>query len=251
MNTPGSQTTETIKHTPTPASSCVGGLPPSAVPTVPKCSGAGVPTETTLASPPAPNAATVQECEATKSSGTILLDPVKWPAKAQFLHLLWDKPATHIAAELGCCQASVLTRAKELNLPRPGHGYWQKKTAGIATVVPDDVKILMAKLDAESFVEPAFGPDSRRFKSSRRRYSGFRMSIAWPLKARFLRLLWTKPSVHIARELGCTNGAVLAHAKALGLPTPCNRYWQKKRAGHDIDIPDDVTAFMAALEAKN
>ncbi|HZM04758.1 MAG TPA: hypothetical protein VFC44_17275 [Candidatus Saccharimonadales bacterium] len=251
MNTPGSQTTETIKHTPTPASAGVGESSTSATPAVPKCSGAGVPTETTLASPPAPNAATVQECEATKSSGTIFLHPIKWPAKAQFLHLLWDKPATHIAAELGCCQASVLARAKELNLPRPGHGYWQKKTAGIATIVSNDVKILMAKLDAESFVEPAFGPDSRRFKSSRRRYSGFRMFIAWPLKARFLRMLWTKPSVHIARELGCTNGAVTAHAKALGLPTPGNRYWQKKRAGHDIDIPDDVTALMAALEAKN
>jgi len=106
-----------------------------------------------LAAPAAPNAAvTVQECEAARSSATVFLDPIKWPTKAQFLHMLWEKPATQIAAELGCCQASALMRAKELDLPRPGHGYWQKKPAGIATAVRDDVGILMAKLDADSFV---------------------------------------------------------------------------------------------------
>ena len=253
MNTPETQTTETIKNMPTPPSACFGGSPttPAAVSAPASCLGTNVPTGTMLAAPAAPNAAvTVQECKAARSSATVFLDPIKWPAKAQFLHMLWEKPATQIAAELGCCQASVLMRAKELDLPRPGHGYWQKKTAGIETAVRDDVGILMAQLDADSFVNPAAGPDSRRFKSPRRRHPGFRMPVAWPSKARLLRLLWTKPSVVIARDLGCTNGAVLARAKALGLPAPGNRYWQKKRAGHNVNLPADVTALMAALDAE-
>src|ERR1035438_7511408 len=79
-----------------------------------------------------------------------LLDPIEWPPTAQFLRLLWAMPATHAARQLGCSQASVLMRAHALGLPRPGHGYWQRRIAGMALVIPDEVQSLMVKLDAEA-----------------------------------------------------------------------------------------------------
>lgn len=178
-----------------------------------------------------------------------LLEAIEWPPTNQLLHLLWDKPATHIAGDLGCCQASVLIRAKDLGLPKPGHGYWQKKTAGVEVEIPPEVKVLMAKLDAEALgakENPILG--KRRCRARRR--SGCRPLIAWPSAPELLCRLWTEPATHIALGLGCKYGCVLARAKALRLPTPGNGYWQKKNAGIPVGIPAEAQALMAKLGVK-
>jgi len=172
------------------------------------------------------------------------IGPINWPSKARLLHLLWEKPATHIADDLGCSQASVLMRAKALALPKPGHCYWQKKTAGIELGVPAEVTALMARLDAEA-LQMKEEPSSVRPRQ-RRSYVR-RLHIPWPPKAQFLKRIWAEPSTHIARDLGCSYHAVLVHAKALGFPTPGNGYWQKKNAGIDVEIPAEVKALMASL----
>jgi hypothetical protein len=176
---------------------------------------------------------------------SIYLGPINWPSKAQLLHLVWEKPATHIAKDLGCSQASVLMRAKSLGLPKPGHCYWQKKTAGIDLGVPTEVTALMATLDVEALLMKEAPPSD---KARKRRPHVRRLPIAWPPKAQFLARIWAEPSTHIARELGCSYHAVLVHAKTLGLPTPGNGYWQKRTAGIDVEIPAEVTALMASLE---
>jgi hypothetical protein len=180
------------------------------------------------------------------------LEPIKWPPKAKFLHLLWEKPATHIAEELGCCQGTILIRAKDLGLPTPGFGYWQRKRLGLEMPISDAVTHLMAILDSQPPDEPASGPDSQRIRSPRRRRSERKKPehIAWPSKFGLLQLLWTKPACQIACDLGCGYQAVLCRAKRLGLPVPGNAYWQKKRAGHEVKIPGHVVELMKQLESE-
>lgn len=140
-------------------------------------------------------------------------------------------------------------RAAALGLPRPGHGFWQKRTAGMKLEIPEEVVELMDRLDSEepapqSAEEAPVGP---RRRCLRRR--GPRPAIEWPPDAEFLQMLWSKPATHIARELGCSNQLVHCRANDLGFPTPGIGYWQKKIAGIEVGIPPEVEQLLARLEA--
>ena len=190
------------------------------------------------------SAAARPQSNSTDPRPPVLLDPIRWPSTAQLLHLLWEKPAAHIADDLGCSQASVLMRAKALHLPKPGHCYWQKKIAGIELEVPAEVKALMAKLDAEALQVKEVPPSD---KARKRRPRVRRPPILWPPKALFLRRLWTEPSTHIACDLECSYHSVLARARTLGFPAPGNGYWQRKTAGIQADVPAEVEVLIASL----
>ena len=74
---------------------------------------------------------------------------IAWPSKAELLRLIWAKPLTHIARELGCSTVAVFLRANRLKLPTPGMAYWHRKRMGIEMEIPEEVKALMEALDIE------------------------------------------------------------------------------------------------------
>jgi len=75
---------------------------------------------------------------------------IAWPSsKADFLVELWNSPATHIGARLRCSQAAVLGKALEWELPRPGHGYFQRKNFHKPVEWSEEAKERLAQLRAE------------------------------------------------------------------------------------------------------
>jgi hypothetical protein len=51
--------------------------------------------------------------------------------REQLFDLIWLKPLTTIAADLGISDVALLKRCRKLNLPTPRRGYWAKVAAGI------------------------------------------------------------------------------------------------------------------------
>ena len=43
--------------------------------------------------------------------------------------LVWSKPATQVAAELGMSDVALAKWCRKMSIPKPGVGYWQKKAA--------------------------------------------------------------------------------------------------------------------------
>ena len=52
--------------------------------------------------------------------------------------------------------------------------------------------------------------------------------ITWPDKSVLEKLLWEKPTVQIAAELGVSDTAVKKHCLLLGLGKPPRGYWAKQ-----------------------
>lgn len=50
-----------------------------------------------------------------------------WPSDERLAELVWEKPVTHIAEELGVSDKAVSKRCKIRDIETPGRGYWQKK----------------------------------------------------------------------------------------------------------------------------
>lgn len=51
---------------------------------------------------------------------------IMWPSKEEMQILLWEKPKTHIARDLGVSDQAVEKFCKKHNLIKPPIGYWQK-----------------------------------------------------------------------------------------------------------------------------
>ena len=52
---------------------------------------------------------------------------IQWPSKEELEKLLWEKPTTHIAKDLGVSDKAVEKHIKKLNLTKPPRGYWVKQ----------------------------------------------------------------------------------------------------------------------------
>ncbi|QDV45821.1 hypothetical protein Enr13x_57240 [Stieleria neptunia] len=56
--------------------------------------------------------------------------------RAEFYELVWSKPATHIAKELGCSDSEIGTLCKSHDIPKPFAGYWMMLAHGKAPERP-------------------------------------------------------------------------------------------------------------------
>jgi len=54
---------------------------------------------------------------------------IPWPDKETLAKLLWEKPATQIAAELGVSDTAVKKHCRQLGITKPPRGYWAKLAA--------------------------------------------------------------------------------------------------------------------------
>ena len=50
-----------------------------------------------------------------------------WPSKEGLAHLVWVKPATHVAREIGVTSTRVKKKCRELGIATPPRGYWAKR----------------------------------------------------------------------------------------------------------------------------
>jgi hypothetical protein len=59
-----------------------------------------------------------------------------------------------------------------------------------------------------------------------------RHGISWPPDDVLEELVWKKPLVELAEEIGCSDRGLAKHCKRRGIETPGRGYWQKKRADY-------------------
>jgi hypothetical protein len=52
---------------------------------------------------------------------------IAWPDKERLAKLLWAKPATQIAAELGVSDTAIKKHCRLLGIEKPPRGYWAKQ----------------------------------------------------------------------------------------------------------------------------
>lgn len=52
---------------------------------------------------------------------------IEWPSKEELEKLLWEKPTTSIAKDLGVSDKAVEKHVKKLGLAKPPRGYWSKQ----------------------------------------------------------------------------------------------------------------------------
>lgn len=53
--------------------------------------------------------------------------------------------------------------------------------------------------------------------------------INWPSKEKLLELVWSKPLIYLAKDLGITDNAIKKHCKKNGIATPPSGYWLKQQ----------------------
>ena len=52
---------------------------------------------------------------------------IEWPSKEELEKILWEKPTTYIAKDLGVSDKAVEKHVKKLGLTKPPRGYWAKQ----------------------------------------------------------------------------------------------------------------------------
>jgi len=55
---------------------------------------------------------------------------INWPSKASLKKLVWSKPLTHAAGELGVSDVALRKRCMKLGIELPAHGYWLRRESG-------------------------------------------------------------------------------------------------------------------------
>jgi len=62
-------------------------------------------------------------------SNKVLPHPTKiiWPTREELERLVWEKPSTHIAKQLGVSDSAVKKHCRKLEISKPKPGYWTKK----------------------------------------------------------------------------------------------------------------------------
>jgi len=59
---------------------------------------------------------------------TIATERTIWPSKEKLQKLVWKKPTTQIAKDLGVSDKAIEKRCKKYGIEKPPRGYWSKKT---------------------------------------------------------------------------------------------------------------------------
>ena len=50
-----------------------------------------------------------------------------WPPDAKLKEMVWSRPATHVARNLGVSSVAIKKRCDKRGIDTPGRGYWRKK----------------------------------------------------------------------------------------------------------------------------
>ena len=67
-----------------------------------------------------------------KSAKPVSKRPTKiaWPDKESLTKLVWEKPTTQLATELGVSDTAVKKQCRLLGIEKPPRGYWAKQAKG-------------------------------------------------------------------------------------------------------------------------
>jgi len=55
---------------------------------------------------------------------------IVWPTNEELEKMLWERPSSSVAADLGVSDAAICKRCRKYNIEKPPRGYWAKKYAG-------------------------------------------------------------------------------------------------------------------------
>jgi len=115
---------------------------------------------------------------------------IEWPSKEELEKLVWEKPTTAIAEELGVSDKAVSKRCKKYGIEKPPRGYWAKQDA-------QEYKIVNSN------------------------------GTVWPTKEELEKLVWEKPIKIIAKEIGVDYNSISNRCRKFGIETPPNSHWKK------------------------
>jgi len=65
-------------------------------------------------------------CEKCVKCYAISREIIAWPPRDELERMVWAKPSTDIAEELGVSDSAIKKRCRKLGIKKPGKGYWQK-----------------------------------------------------------------------------------------------------------------------------
>ena len=139
--------------------------------------------------------------------------------------------------------AAACNTPAEISTPCP-----DQVPAPAATTVNGKVAAnqLAGKAEKEAMI--ASGPEVKNRATNRQPPS--RAFIKWPPDNEFFRWLWKEPASKIRMSLMCSQSSVLTRARRLfGKLIPGHRYWQRKNAGLNPEIPAEVFVLQAKLDA--
>lgn len=69
-------------------------------------------------------------CRKCSSNLKIRPEKILWPNQEELQKLVWEKPRSILAKELGVSDKAISKRCRKLKLTQPERGYWMKKLGG-------------------------------------------------------------------------------------------------------------------------
>lgn len=141
--------------------------------------------------------------------------------------LVWARPATKVAADLGVSGKGLAKRARVVGVPMPPRGYWAKQDAGHPVqMIP--LPPAPADYDARRDKERA------ALDGSATRSIG-NLAFAVLAKEALKELVWSMAMPAIAMRFSVTRAAVRARCKSWDIDTPPRGHWRKAAAKSGLD----------------
>jgi hypothetical protein len=117
---------------------------------------------------------------------------IVWPSKEELELLVWEKPLSVLALDLGVSDTAIRKRCTKLGISKPPIGYWNTKYA-----------------DTYKLVD--------------------KYGNVWPTKDELQTLVWLKPIKEIAKGIGVDPSTVSCRCKKFGIYYPAHSsYWKRK-----------------------
>lgn len=160
--------------------------------------------------------------------------------REQLYEDVWKSPMRKLAEEWGVSSSTLSQRCRNLGIPVPGVGYWEKKAAGKPVSPRPPLPAIEIRQHGRRLNEGS--SPSEQLKVSRllnARYS----------REELYQDVWKKPLSELTEKYGKSNSDLSQLCKKLHIPVPSIGYWNKLAANRPVEsrppLPEVKVVAMA------
>lgn len=153
--------------------------------------------------------------------------------KEELYELIWQKPLSHVAKDLGIAQNTLRHRCKKFNLPIPPVGYWNNYSqveCPNCGKIGNPAGMKRHHFDNCTYNKEKFcdcGEAIHRTSVKCRRCVGEESRKFKITKEELEKIIWEKPITHIAKSYGVSDNAIIKRCKTWNIKKPPRGYWLK------------------------
>jgi hypothetical protein len=154
-------------------------------------------------------------------------------SREELYEKVWTLTMQIVAKEYGVSGGTLGRTCRELHVPVPGVGYWNKKAANRPVAPRPPLPVIRVRPQRRTGTSRA--PKPRTIQAFERPSQVSPLLLARYDRRELYEKVWTIPIRKVAKEYGVSDAAIGKTCRKLCIPVPGTGYWNKKAANRPVE----------------